>query len=166
MNQKNKTMECENCIMVFVKKTKSNGGFIVNKQCFNCGKIDSKAYKFSLIGSESDVNNLPNINKTLNDLYYENKRNEIKKEYLSKRQERLNQLNIYYQSEKWKQKRIKVLERDGYICKACETNKATQVHHKSYEFFSNEPLFDLVSVCAPCHEKIERLKKENNKFLS
>lgn len=66
----------------------------------------------------------------------------------------------YLKSDKWKAKRLKVLERDNYTCKACETNKATQAHHLSYEFVFDEPLFHLISVCAPCHDKIHKLKDE------
>jgi hypothetical protein len=46
---------------------------------------------------------------------------------------------------------------DGNACKArlpgC-TKNATEVHHLSYRHIGNEPLFDLVSVCGPCHRAI------------
>lgn len=48
------------------------------------------------------------------------------------------------------------LYRDGYQCRIC-TAKATSVHHISYDvdvmYGSN--LSPLVSLCDPCHEKIE-----------
>ncbi|MEJ8756808.1 hypothetical protein WG947_07380 [Pontibacter sp. H259] len=65
----------------------------------------------------------------------------------------------YLNSDKWKRKRLKVLRRDEYLCQACSTRKAVQVHHKSYRYVGDEPLFDLVSVCIECHEKIDYLKE-------
>jgi 5-methylcytosine-specific restriction endonuclease McrA len=57
----------------------------------------------------------------------------------------------YMNSPGWKHKRLQTLKRDGYLCQACLKATATEVHHKSYLHFSHEPLFDLVSVCGPCH---------------
>jgi 5-methylcytosine-specific restriction endonuclease McrA len=74
--------------------------------------------------------------------------------------------NSYIQSPAWFARRDKVLKRDNYLCQACLEDPATQVHHKSYIHFGNEPLFDLESVCDPCHKKItkvehRRIKKPN-----
>jgi hypothetical protein len=60
----------------------------------------------------------------------------------------------YLNSSRWKDKRDKVFSRDGYICQKCNQNKASQVHHLTYERIFNEPLQDLLSVCAKCHEEI------------
>lgn len=60
----------------------------------------------------------------------------------------------YLKSEKWMMKRYKVLVRDGGMCQGCLEVKAVQVHHKSYDRVFDEPLFDLVSLCMNCHEKI------------
>jgi 5-methylcytosine-specific restriction endonuclease McrA len=60
----------------------------------------------------------------------------------------------YLKSDKWLAKRRAVLERDGGICQACLIRAATQIHHKTYKRVGDEALFDLVAVCAPCHEKI------------
>lgn len=60
----------------------------------------------------------------------------------------------YMRSDKWKVKRKKVLERDNYTCVSCLEEKATQVHHITYDNLGDEPLFNLVSVCGKCHCKI------------
>lgn len=154
--------KCKKCEFIFVKKLKSNGDFLVQKQCFECGKKSPKtAYKFDEVGGIDKVKKLPDFNYELENKYYEMQRIEAREKYLAKRDELLTEYSIYLNSEKWKEKRERVLKRDNYVCKACERNKATQVHHISYEFIYNEPLFDLVSVCKPCHDKIERIKKEN-----
>jgi 5-methylcytosine-specific restriction endonuclease McrA len=64
--------------------------------------------------------------------------------------------NAYLQSPQWRAKRLKVLERDNYWCKACNEAEAVQVHHKTYEHVFDEPLFDLESVCLECHEKLHK----------
>jgi len=64
---------------------------------------------------------------------------------------------VYLNSAEWKDKRIRVLNRDKYICQGCLSNKATQVHHLTYERIYKEPLFDLISVCENCHKSIHEI---------
>ena len=37
--------------------------------------------------------------------------------------------------------------------------KAKEVHHKSYRYWKNEPLFDLVAVCVKCHAEITSMNR-------
>jgi hypothetical protein len=71
----------------------------------------------------------------------------------------------YLNSQKWKEKRTKVLERDGYLCQSCRINKATEVHHLTYAHKGNEPLFDLISVCHECHESITMMDRMKSNML-
>lgn len=73
------------------------------------------------------------------------------------------QYETYLNSEKWKDKRRRVLDRDGHLCQACLKRPATQAHHKSYEFVGQEPLFDLISVCKPCHDKLHELRRNGSR---
>ena len=59
---------------------------------------------------------------------------------------------IYLTTEEWKEKRQKVFERDNYLCQGCLTEKATQVHHTTYNNIFHELLFELVSICRNCHQ--------------
>lgn len=68
--------------------------------------------------------------------------------------------NAYLKSDKWKRKRAAILERDKGICRACQSRPATQCHHLTYAHVFDEPLFDLVAVCAPCHDKITAMDRE------
>lgn len=68
----------------------------------------------------------------------------------------------YMRSDKWKLKRLQVFKRDNCLCQSCLSSPATQVHHLTYVHFADEPLFDLVSVCTPCHN---RLTKQSHKRL-
>ena len=59
----------------------------------------------------------------------------------------------------WQKKRLLVLKRDNFLCQACLMEKAKEVHHKSYRYWKNEPLFDLVAVCVKCHAEITSMNR-------
>jgi 5-methylcytosine-specific restriction endonuclease McrA len=69
----------------------------------------------------------------------------------------------YLRSPEWAYKSKLVLQRDKYECQAryigC-SGRANQAHHLTYKHAFNEPLFDLVSVCERCHQKITEMDKE------
>ncbi len=54
----------------------------------------------------------------------------------------------------WKNKRERVLERDNHLCQACRRAAAEQVHHLTYSHLFDEPLFELIAVCARCHKRL------------
>ena len=56
----------------------------------------------------------------------------------------------YLESTNWKEKRRRVLERDGNLCICGE--RAIHVHHKTYENLGQERLSDLVALCKNCHD--------------
>jgi hypothetical protein len=60
----------------------------------------------------------------------------------------------YLSSPAWKHRRDLVLWRSRGICEGCQSSKATEVHHLTYEHVGEELLFELVAVCRACHEKI------------
>jgi hypothetical protein len=63
--------------------------------------------------------------------------------------------DAYLRGPVWARKRRAVLERDRHRCQAridgC-TGEAEQVHHKTYQHWKQEPLWELISVCVHCHE--------------
>jgi hypothetical protein len=71
--------------------------------------------------------------------------------------------NIYMESPEWGTIRAKVMQRDRNVCRAdlfgC-ARFATQVHHLTYDHLFNEPLFDLIAICAPCHARLTRMDRE------
>jgi hypothetical protein len=167
---------CVNPILHRVRLITSSGTIQVRDQCTNCGNV-----KGNSIGgySKEEREKLP--------LLDENARKKRSADYseiyisfyrvLNEKRERLRvsrrdqikenwfkEYNRYLNSPEWRTKRDKVLKRDNYRCQCCLDNYATQVHHKSYEFVDlagSEPCFDLVSVCTPCHDQIEEMKKKN-----
>jgi 5-methylcytosine-specific restriction endonuclease McrA len=59
----------------------------------------------------------------------------------------------YLASPEWREKRAKVLKRDGGVCQACLDRSATQVHHQTYAHVGAELLFELISLCDDCHAR-------------
>ena len=154
-------MECKNHLLEFVRAEKSNGNPMVKKQCLKCGEQDSKQYKFSDFGGLEKVKLLPKFNPYLLENFYKNQQEVRKQEFAESKKEWFVGYNKYLNSEKWKSKRALVLERDKNICQACLKNKANEVHHLTYRHVMNEPLFDLVSICKPCHEKLTELERSD-----
>jgi hypothetical protein len=57
----------------------------------------------------------------------------------------------YYKTTEWSAKRAKVLQRDRNTCQICGAHTFI-VHHLTYAHFRDEYLFELVSLCGPCHQ--------------
>lgn len=77
--------------------------------------------------------------------------------FQARKKEHTERYHAYLDSPEWKDKRLRVLNRDKYICQGCLINKATQVHHLTYDRIFKEPLFDLTSVCNDCHHNIHEI---------
>jgi hypothetical protein len=60
----------------------------------------------------------------------------------------------YIQSKEWKEKAKLVRRRARGLCEGCLTERATQVHHLTYDNLGNELLFELVALCGECHNRI------------
>lgn len=136
----------------YVKRQKSNGEFMLNQQC-ECGYI----HKHQLSQKYIYMPDVPLADETKNIArrferetsyrFYQELKNGVLPD---ERHE------DYYHTPEWAEKRQQRLQIDNYICQACFKAKATQVHHLHYRTFGDEPMFDLVSVCQPCHQRIHR----------
>lgn len=178
------TVACENCLefweivdyeecckesdVILVRFIDEGGKVHVRKQCKNCGKITNN----SLPGfTPQQKSLLPVADKTRRELY-QTRKWDLYKLFIDKCREKFNQRHsakdtiwwnnykAYLQSDKWKRKSKKVLERDNHLCQACLDRKATQAHHLSYEFVGHEPLFDLIAVCDQCHEHLHKIRNQ------
>lgn len=95
------------------------------------------------------------------DRFYEERRQRIIAARDSKWAERRAFYREYIKSQEWFAKRRVVLMRDNYRCTGCGVREAAHVHHLTYEHLGDELLFELVSVCVPCHEKIHPHMRED-----
>lgn len=59
---------------------------------------------------------------------------------------------LYLLSEEWKEKRQYFIEITGGMCSRCP-DKASILHHLTYEHVCEEPLEDLEFLCRRCHNK-------------
>ncbi len=148
-------IECLSHNMQFVKFTRQDGIQNLRRQCFCCGEL-SMDLKKSLVENFDDVQEFNNDLRYLKDEFY---KQVIMGLHKIKNDEAWDKYNEYLNSEKWELKRKKVLERDNYLCQACLTNRAEQIHHLTYNNIYDEPLYELLSVCKRCHMKIEQQKQ-------
>ena len=164
-------MKCEIHEIQYVKRLNAAGHYYIKKQCLFCGETPSGTIKIKDFGGKEQMMLLPDYDEDMfkdwESNFYEELSDRIKekqKEYKEQRKkdrlEWLERSKPYYNSDIWKLKREFVLKRDNYLCQACLSNKANQVHHLTYKHFGNEPLFELTSVCKTCHDKITILDNE------
>jgi len=153
-------MECTNCDFQFAKQAKSNGDWMLKQQCSKCGQSAGKTFKFDLIGGKQNLFKIPLFDEEKLQGYYDRQQQKRQADYAVELDEKRKVYYEYLKSDKWKRKRDKVMLRDKNVCQACLTREATDVHHLTYERIYNEPLFDLVAICRPCHEKIHDLERD------
>jgi hypothetical protein len=67
--------------------------------------------------------------------------------------------SAYLASPEWEMRRARILARDGYRCRRCRFQSATDVHHLTYERVGHELDEDLMSVCEACHQLLHSNKK-------
>lgn len=150
--------------------TQRNGVEIARVQCRICGRGLGNKKK-----SEYDFENLPLFDDELRNTWnekcrklretrWQRRQDQWAQQLLIREAERQEesiewwqQYNQYLRSPEWRKIRQAVLKRDNYLCQACLRNKASHVHHLSYELYNKigrSAAFELVAICRPCHEQI------------
>lgn len=59
--------------------------------------------------------------------------------------------NKYLKTNYWKGIKDQVLERDGFKCRLCNSEKELHVHHRTYDYLEDEKLEELITLCKRCH---------------
>lgn len=92
------------------------------------------------------------FNKNKFQSYFE-QLNPVRNESLSPRQIAHRE---YIKTPKWLSKREKVMQRANHTCEGCGVYLGTQghVHHKTYDNWKDEFLFELVYLCEGCHRRV------------
>lgn len=143
---------CEHLQTATTRRTISNGATQVVKQCANCGRAVSAPLPHS---SVPVVEALPEFDVSLLERSQARQREEWESrraENDSARAARHDEYSAYLLTPQWMAKRLKALERDGYMCQGCLNARATEVHHTTYSHLGAELLFQLISLCSNCHE--------------
>ncbi len=77
--------------------------------------------------------------------------------------EKLSQRQIehrnYILTPKWLNKREAVIRRAGHLCEGCGIylGEKGQVHHKTYQNWKDEFLFELIYLCGNCHTEVHKI---------
>lgn len=151
--------KCSHSESHITRRINSAGGEYYIRQCLICGQPVS-----TQLPKKSVLVPCPNFDQVLCDnwlaerdaRYEELQTKEAGKTY-AKQGEWWDRYTAYLNSPEWQVRRKKVLARDNYLCQACLERKATQAHHLTYEHVFNEPLFELIAICEPCHTKLTQL---------
>jgi hypothetical protein len=59
----------------------------------------------------------------------------------------------YLRTPEWKARRSRVLIRAGHKCEVCNANGRLEVHHRTYDRYTQELLNDLIALCRSCHQR-------------
>ena len=140
-----------------VRRVVSNGAVHYHVQCLNCGdsiRAINKQERLSLNPSE-----IGDWDEELRNRWWQMRSDIRRLQAVRDRAAKFNDMADYYGSEKWRAKSSAVIDRDR-ICQACRGRPAQEAHHLTYDHWRDEPLFDLVGVCHPCHEKITRMDRQ------
>lgn len=155
--------DCPHLISQIRWRTQSNGVRQAWRQCLRCFQTVGSAVKHADAPSDAPSFDEQKRNEFQGKISAEYSRRwqeqqaERDAQFNREREQRRQVYWEYLQSIEWRRKREAVLERDNYQCKAqlpdC-TGRASQAHHLTYERIFDEPLFDLISVCRSCHERL------------
>lgn len=146
---------CEVCCATEIRKKMTKAGWRFWEQCMICGRMIKMVKKDS-------VKDDPKIADTeMRDKWMESREREkqwVFTEYKAKidteYERRRYNYHEYLRSDKWREIRHAVLERDRHLCQGCLATEATCVHHKTYDNIYDELAFQLVSLCKNCHDKL------------
>lgn len=172
--QYHKDNRCQCANTKLRRRTLKNGSIQYVYQCLSCGKATSKAIKSSEAEKINGGSDFENFDNSIEDNWYKKYQEGLKKikdkygslidnaEELRKQKDDafFRKYTEYLDSDKWHNKRRKVLTRANFICEGCLENEATQVHHLTYEHVFDELIFELVALCESCHDFIHKKNDE------
>lgn len=153
---------CNNASFKVRRKKTSSGAEQYRWQCQNCGAAVGNALK------KSPLENLANISgkeiPVFDDALFESHTNIrlVRSDTISNAQRLKGEQDKaqhkafrenYMASPRWKNLRQLVIARCNNRCEGCGRAAVAHVHHKTYDHLGDELLFELVGLCAGCHEK-------------
>lgn len=133
------------------KRSTSDGRFQYVEQCTDCGRRVGSAIKREdacRFGHDPEP-----FDESLETLAEEQERQARLSHRGRRRSAWFSAYNDYLRTPEWAAIRTKVLRRSGGVCEGCGDHPATVVHHLTYQHVTDELLYELVAVCAACHDK-------------
>ena len=159
--------ECR-CEKTHLTRRMQEGGSIAYyMQCLRCGRATSTALAkqkaadlLRRMGLQS-LEDLAPWDKKLRDDYekqisalYAQKALQREIDWNDKSWERTEEYRAYLLTPEWRTRRNLVMRRAEGRCEGCGTADAAHIHHLTYKHRGCEFLFELVALCAGCHERI------------
>jgi len=160
-------MSCEHTNKILTLKTYSNGTTHLRHQCQDCfSAVGTQAVSKATFTSE-ELAEIPAFDEEKCEAAREKEREEFfaeRREAMATAEQQAEERDsewweaytTHLNSPAWREIRQKVLQRDGWKCQGCLVARATQVHHMSYKHVGAEFMFELVSLCKPCHDRWHR----------
>jgi hypothetical protein len=163
-------MPCEHRQQLIGRKIKSNGQNYFRLQCAHCGCPLSGQISFKR------VNELKNDGVAVTEWdeskameydnnYWRYSRPIVERINIERRQSWWRQYNEYVDSDEWKMKAARVLQRVNYVCEKCNSARAIHAHHLSYARVGDEHMEDLQARCFKCHDEDHGGMLSMNRFL-
>lgn len=144
---------CKNYELEYVRVEIAGGRLQLRKCCKNCKALEAGAMKHSLV---PDINKVPIVTDLPDRWKQKDQERTAFRQWAFEKQNNnwRQRYETHLNSDKWRQLRHLVLQRDNHICQSCLLVRASEVHHKTYDRLGNEAAFDLVSLCSSCHKQI------------
>jgi 5-methylcytosine-specific restriction endonuclease McrA len=134
----------------------AGGGVVYLRQCDVCGE-KGQAIKHATLTDDEKAAAVP-YDPDLEPRVWVSKLEAWQLEHEARQRTGTPWSNWYYygylQSATWKKRKDAAMKREHYLCGACGCERATHVHHLTYEHVGQERLWELIAVCAECHDDI------------
>ncbi len=149
-----------------VSRQSSSGVTIYQNICTKCKNVYGSQIKKSTITCDTLPWDEEAYNRALTNRKKEEELIYRKHALLQDRQKQNEkyQYSEYLRSEEWAQKREKVLARAKYTCEGCLEERATEVHHTTYEHKYEEFCFELLALCRKCHSRVHGRDELEDEF--
>lgn len=127
-------------------------------QCITCGRQASTAMRKSAVPEPTRCKPFDEMLLAAQEQRWRSYQNIHQAERAQSAKEWWHRYDRYLLTPEWAAKRNKVFERDKDICQGCFEHKPMSVHHLSYRHVGCEFLFELISLCVECHNRLHRLQ--------
>lgn len=136
----------------------SNGSLTIRAECQDCGYLLGNPRK-----QKAGDDELPVHDPSRRKLYEAARRKEeeaIHQKHAKKQRDKDTDWHrdhsAYLKTPEWMARRDKVIRRAGGLCEGCGDKPATQAHHRTYDHWQNEFLFELLALCEECHSRLHK----------
>jgi hypothetical protein len=127
--------------------------------CLSCGEPTSNfVARYKVVAEGYAIERMPLFDNELRERKWKEREARGEEARAYEREKRRAELQdkkadyrAYLTTPEWWEKRELVMKRAGRVCEGCLVNRATEVHHTTYDHIKNELLFELVALCDECH---------------